>query len=365
MNKIKQTAVVALAMALSAGSALADDAYKTYFDVMGTISSHDRDRVVADGIAGGALRYGMIFNERWNFEGALGYLEQDADSSKGGTSDLEQWSVGANALAVFYRGKPFQPFLLAGLGGVNSDYANDDDTNLYYDLGAGAFASIFDDAARIRADVVYRFEDDDADNKDWIFNIGVNIPLGKKSEPVVMAAAPLDSDGDGVPDDLDQCPGTPAGAVVDANGCELDSDGDGVVDRLDKCPDTPPGLEVDADGCALPTVISLEGVNFRTNSAELLDGADEVLDVQAATLDDNVDVLIEVAGHTDSVGDAGYNEQLSQRRAEAVRDYLVSKGVAAERITAVGYGESEPIASNDTAEGRAENRRVELRIEED
>ena len=181
--------------------------------------------------------------------------------------------------------------------------------------------------------------------------------------PEPMAEAPGDADGDGVTDDKDRCPTTPAGAKVDANGCELDSDGDGVVDSKDACPGTPAGTKVDAKGCeVMAKAISLSGILFHTDSAELRSESIAVLNATADTLNANTGVNVEIAGHTDAQGDATYNQGLSQRRAEAVRSYLTSRGVNASRLSASGYGESQPVADNSTSEGRAQNRRVELRI---
>ena len=172
----------------------------------------------------------------------------------------------------------------------------------------------------------------------------------------------LDADRDGVVDRLDKCPGTPAGARVDAQGCELDSDRDGVVDRLDRCPGTRAGAKVDANGCEIQEVTVLKGVNFATNSATLTPGSRSVLDETAATLARNPDLRAEVAGHTDSTGSAARNRTLSQQRAESVVKYLVSKGANPANLTARGYGPDQPVADNRTAQGRSLNRRVELRI---
>ncbi|MGB5722201.1 MAG: OmpA family protein, partial [Woeseiaceae bacterium] len=109
-------------------------------------------------------------------------------------------------------------------------------------------------------------------------------------------------------------------------------------------------------------VISLPGVNFETNSDRLLPGAEQVLADAAATLGMNRDLIVEVAGHTDSDGSAAYNEGLSARRAITVRDYLISQGANSANLTFRGYGEARPVADNATAEGKARNRRVELRI---
>lgn len=173
----------------------------------------------------------------------------------------------------------------------------------------------------------------------------------------------LDGDGDGVVDRLDRCPTTPAGRKVDAQGCEPDGDGDGIVDALDQCPDTPKGDKVDAKGCTLSSSIVLKGVNFDNDSAQIRPEARAILDEMVATLKRYPHIRVEVAGHTDSRMSEAYNLELSQRRAEAVRDYFVQMGIDAARLTAKGYGETQPVADNKTAQGRAENRRVELRIQ--
>jgi OOP family OmpA-OmpF porin len=175
---------------------------------------------------------------------------------------------------------------------------------------------------------------------------------------------PPDGDGDGVHDDSDRCPNTPRGATVGADGCELDEDSDGVVDRLDRCPGTPRNTQVDVRGCEIKSEIELPGVNFETNSDRLLAGAESELDVAAASLDKNPSIRVEVAGHTDSDGAAEYNEGLSLRRATTVRDYLIARGIAESRLTVRGYGESQPIADNGTRDGKAQNRRVVLRVVE-
>lgn len=175
---------------------------------------------------------------------------------------------------------------------------------------------------------------------------------------------PKDADGDGVVDAADKCPNTPAGTAVDATGCPADSDGDGVLNAVDKCPDTPAGTTVDAVGCAAlfqagqPLV--LEGVNFETGKAVLLPASTAVLDRVAESLANNPDVTVEVGGHTDNTGSRATNTRLSAARANAVRDYLIGKGIDGARLTAKGYGPDQPVQENTTVAGRAANRRVEL-----
>lgn len=177
---------------------------------------------------------------------------------------------------------------------------------------------------------------------------------------------PLDSDNDGVADYMDKCPNTPAGAKVDAKGCPLDSDNDGVPDYKDKCPNTPAGREVDENGCTVEKQVGEEvmsgDANFATNSAKLLTQAYTKLDEIAKTLKDNSDYTARIEGYTDSMGAEDYNMKLSEKRAQAVADYLVSKGVNKNQLQIVPMGEANPVASNKTRAGRAANRRVDIKI---
>lgn len=154
------------------------------------------------------------------------------------------------------------------------------------------------------------------------------------AETAAVAAVPADSDGDGVNDGADQCADTPAGAAVDARGCEQKS-------------------------------VVLEGVNFESNSDQLTSESTGALDTAAEAIKARAGGYnVEVRGHTDSAGPDEYNLDLSQRRANTVMDYLIGQGVEASRITATGYGETQPVADNETAEGRAQNRRVALEFTE-
>ncbi|MDZ7735687.1 MAG: OmpA family protein [Gammaproteobacteria bacterium] len=187
-----------------------------------------------------------------------------------------------------------------------------------------------------------------------------------RDEPEPEPEGLLDSDGDGVPDFRDWCAGTPAGVEVDNRGCPLDSDGDGVPDYLDRCPNTAANTRVDEHGCPYPgtALFTLEGVHFEFDSARLKSSAEAILQQAVRKLRDNSGVAVDVVGHTDSTGPDAYNRDLSKRRAQSVADYLTANGISSSRLTVRGEGESNPVTSNDTREGRAMNRRVELTVGE-
>ena len=136
----------------------------------------------------------------------------------------------------------------------------------------------------------------------------------------------------------------------------MDSDKDGVPDNLDKCPNTPMGATVDARGCWTYAAVVL----FDINSAEVKSVAYPMLQEAVLIMKKNPDLKVEVDGHTDSTGTAAYNMTLSVKRAEAIKDHFVSRGIDPNRLTTKGFGLTNPAASNSTKEGRAKNRRVEL-----
>src|SRR6201999_2924940 len=138
----------------------------------------------------------------------------------------------------------------------------------------------------------------------------------------------------------------------------IDTDGDGVSDDRDQCPNTPHGTAVDAVGCPLSGSITLVGVHFDNTSSRLSAESSAVLDPLATSLRAHPRLRLEVQGHTDGVGSAPYNLKLSQARAEAVEEYLVAHGVPSVELTAKGFGKTQPVADNNTAAGRAQNRRV-------
>ena len=203
----------------------------------------------------------------------------------------------------------------------------------------------------------------DAD-KDGVFDSAdkcANTPAGVQVD--VTTGCPTDSDADGVPEAADRCPGTPAGVAVDATGCASDADGDGVPNTADRCAGTAAGTRVDSAGCPEVTAIVLEGVTFLSGSAKLTLNSQGPLNKAVAELQTRPDVKVLIEGHTDNVGNRDANIRISKARADAVRAYFISKGIAANRLTTVGIGPDQPVAGNDTAEGRSKNRRVQLRVQ--
>jgi OOP family OmpA-OmpF porin len=167
----------------------------------------------------------------------------------------------------------------------------------------------------------------------------------------------LDGDKDGVPDMSDKCPKTRAGAVVDGLGCELDDDKDGVVNLNDSCPDTPEGFKVDEVGCPIVKTLKL---HFEFGSAKIAPESEAVVAEYAQFLKESPSYKAIVMGHTDNVGSDQSNKALSEARAQSVKAMLVENGIDPQRLKTEGKGESQPVASNDTAEGRAKNRRIEV-----
>jgi outer membrane protein OmpA-like peptidoglycan-associated protein len=189
----------------------------------------------------------------------------------------------------------------------------------------------------------------------------------------------IDNDGDGIPDAQDKCPNDPEDkdGFQDDDGCpDLDNDGDGIPDATDKCPNEPEtfnGVD-DTDGCpdsggqvtiAGGKIELPENINFDTGSDNIAGRSQSLMDRVAEKIKSNPGVKrIRIEGHTDDVGGAKKNMELSQARAESVRNYLIKKGVEPERLQAVGYGDTRPLDKRKTSDARAKNRRVEFIIVE-
>jgi len=396
MNIMRPLAIAALTTSL-ATPALAEREQTIYLNPFAGFQLFDDKRDLSEtGTFGIGAEF--RFHPNWAVEGV--YSKADADRKYvSGSSDFNEYRLDG----IYYfagQDQAWNPYLSAGAG--HADFgdevlsyqtagSNHEETRV--NVGAG-FRYNVSDSVSIRAEL-REFHGIDESTFDTQASLGLSFAFNRTvSEP---KSEPADADNDGVPDNRDQCPGTPAGVSVDSNGCERDSDNDGVVDSRDQCPNTPAGASVNNRGCELDsdndgvvdsrdqcpgttagaevddtgcegiaeTVETIElNVQFPTNSSVIGNAYDNEIRRVADFMREYPETTVEIAGHSDSTGEAEYNRFLSQRRAEAVAARLTDAlGISEDRVSAMGYGESEPVASNDTAAGRAENRRVEARIQ--
>ncbi len=345
LNAVTGTAIGASLLLATAVAQAAEDVGQAYLKGMGTYILADDDRNVDDSFAGGLVGFGYALSEHFNVEFDFQRLNLDGDGGEGGPfPDQDQTAVNLNLMNLYNRDGTFSPFILAGGGIVNTDVGSDDGDDLQGQLGVGVLARLWGERLSLRAEALARGQDASDSLTDVLFNVGLSVALGSKAVPVA-AAAPVAA--------AVAAPPPPPPPPPPA-----DSDGDGVVDASDQCPDTPKGDRVGAQGCSCDITRQL---TFKLNSAELTDEDKKILDEVAENLTRLKFVSGTVVGHTDSSGSEAYNQGLSERRAQAAASYLETKGIGAGRLKVSGAGESEPIADNKTAEGRAQNRRVVLK----
>ncbi len=272
------------------------------------------------------------------------------DGGKQGTPGLRITAVSANVLRVLDRDSILSPFLSAGIGVIiDNPVAGSSHDDLMAQIGAGFLVHAWqsEDGSRtfdLRPQITARFDDLSYGHPlDVLVGFGFQFSFGAPVTRHVEAAPPPPPVAAAPPPPPPPPPPAPPPAQPNP-----------------KCPNVPPGVAVDAEGCPLKGSITLEGVHFATNSARLTPESSAVLDSVAASLRAHPRLRVEVQGHTDGVASEAYNLRLSQARASAVRDYLIAHGVEADELTAKGYGKLRPIATNETAAGRALNRRVVL-----
>jgi OOP family OmpA-OmpF porin len=330
----------------------------------------DPDRNVEDDSFFG-VGTGRHLTEDWSLEFNLSRGEFDADST--GLPKLDIRTVSVDVLRVFNRDRRFSPFISAGAGVISERQgsANRRDRDPLLQLGGGVLNDLFENAShsvllQLRPEIKGRLDFVDRGPIDDFFDaavmVGFTLALGEGERAAPAKAAPSPAPPPPPPPVVAAEPPPPPPPPPPAPAPPADSDGDAVLDNADRCPDTPRGTAVDAVGCTRRGSITLQGVNFETNAATLTGDSRPVLDAVAADLKKYPRLEIEVQGHTDNVGADAYNLGLSQRRATAVREYLVSQGVAADQLSAKGYGETQPVAENTTPAGRKENRRVVLSV---
>jgi len=293
--------------------------------------------------------------------------------------------------------KRIDPFFQTGLGVA----VYNSNVPIYFLLGPGVEINYKD--VYFTTCIQYRPSLSNNINNHYFYSIGISGFIGKKQmkKDVVLIVQPQliniarDSDGDGILDSSDACPSTPG--LAKYQGCPLpDLDKDGIADEEDQCPNIPGILKY--HGCPIPDTDS-DGINdeqdsckdvpgipenhgcplikkevkdkidfaaknifFKTGSYELLEISFSSLDEVAKILNVNPSFTLTIEGHTDNVGTNQSNKKLSENRANAVMQYLISKGISKNRLSAIGYGQTRPVETNSTTEGRANNRRVELKL---
>jgi outer membrane protein OmpA-like peptidoglycan-associated protein len=305
-----------------------------------------------DGIVGRTFFTSQNTPVEWQAEGRMRLPK---------VSFLDPWFVGAGVgsrLSDGYGGPDFRLVALVGM------YLPIADTN-----------PPSPDRYRVRVSIHESMKDSDGDGIPDDIDACPNEPEDHKDpDPNDGCPAPPDRDGDGIPDQYDKCPDQPEDkdGIDDQDGCpEDDADNDGIPDTKDACPKEPgqPDPDPKKNGC--PKFIHLEGsqvrvlqqVHFQTGSATILPDSFPMLQEIVLLLKANPDIKrMRIEGHTDNRGNADMNLDLSKRRAASVRQWLVDHGIDSGRLESEGYGLTRPIASNDTDEGRALNRRVEFKI---
>ncbi len=321
-----------------------------YFGIMGNGDRPDTRRYPGMHYGAGATGlFGRHFGNGWGWE--ANYTFSDLETGPSGGGDYYIHNLGGDLVYSFGDRQHLTPFLLVGGGGEFDDVhprGNGGGTG-YVDGGLGLVTGTFwHNRIRLRGEVraSHDFISDGGQHgyTDYRAGLGIEIPF-YELKPVAALV---------VHDEQTK--------VVEVPWGLRDDDGDGVVNEKDKCPNTPPNTRVDGDGCPIPKVVRLEGVTFEFNKARLRPDAQTILTWVVGIMQKYPDMQVELAGYTDSIGGVAYNQKLSERRAVAVKEYLVEKGIDAGRIQAKGYGKENPVASNDTDEGRERNRRVELHI---
>ncbi len=344
------------------GSALAADAYDDtgawYLAPLGQYTFLDKDRI-SNNRQGYQVGLGYNFAPHFALEVAQSNGSFRIDNA--GASE----KLSATSLDLLYKFLPVtsmvRPFVIGGTGSITDNIGriSKNNTGWLAEAGAGVLIGIGDQTGstrfQFRTEAKYRYEfmkytqNVPNDPKDVVLGVGFQLMFGAPTPPPPPPPPPP-------PVVRELPPPPPPPPPVDG-----DDDGDGVPNSIDRCPNTPRGDMVDAYGCTIKDEIKLEGVNFATASWALVPESAYVLDYGVATLKKHPNLVIEVHGHTDSVGSVKYNIVLSQHRAESVMTYLREHGVT-NTMTAKGYGKEHPIADNATADGRLQNRRVALHI---
>lgn len=367
----------AVAMALSAPVFAAESSsedngsyYDNFVHFGGYYFVPDEDRTLS-GTQSGSFGYTASFGHRLsnNLWAEAEFFGTTIETGNGAGTDFYQQGGGLNLQYALGQRSEFTPFIMAGAGGVNNDALGANELGLYLTAGAGFTKSLFGyETLRLRGEAraIYdTFENTvtGADgNIDFRAGLGVEVALGKPRQ--VLKEVPVEVEKVVVQEvPVERVVIKEVPVQVQAPVVPVDDDGDGVINSADKCPSTPAGAKVDGNGCVVQQTIVMRDITFEFDSARLTTNAQRLMESTVAFLRADQSARIVIAGHTDARGNDSYNLKLSRQRANEVRDYLIGYGIDGSRLQAVGFGEGQPVASNDTDDGREQNRRVEFRIE--
>ena len=372
MKRALYCLMVALAAALLlAPSALAGQR-EGAFTLSPLVGYHvfEGDQRTDDAVSYG-LAFGYNLTKNWAIEADLRFTPTETDFESGDNFDIDVWTGSLNALYHFNPDGRFVPYLVAGFGGMLFDVdegtnGRDDDEDFMLNAGAG-IKYFFTENLALRVDA--RYVADLHSDRDYDQQPGSDDPdhnliaaaglVWQFGGPPPAPAPPADSDMDGVPDSRDKCPDTPLGVAVDAVGCPPAPPKPAPVPAPKPIPVPPPVVEKPAPAPVTKEIITLN-LLFDFDSAKIKDDMIPVLEQARTILSEDPAATFLVMGHTCSIGSDAYNQKLSERRAASVKNWLVSNGIAAERLEEIGYGEAQPKYDNKTEEGRKLNRRVEI-----
>jgi len=333
--------------------------YKKWVGVFGQYYHPDGDK--PNEIGGGFLQdgaaiggeFGIRFTPRWAMRIEAAKTNVDVENNAFGVGSVDGQKIAADAL---YFQDDLQTYLFTGLQHADDDF----DDYLAVAAGIGKHWSLSENTRLITEATAYHAFSDSYN--DFSVKLGVAYVFGEIAPSYAPAKRASDADRDGVVDSLDNCPNTLAGTSVDTRGCSLDADRDGVADSIDQCLSTPKGDKVNTSGCSVMVAEEIEvrlSALFANNSSVIQNPADVKFAEFADFLKRYPKATGVVEGHTSIVGTAAYNQLLSQKRAEAVKALLISRyGAPADRITALGFGESQPVNLANTPAAHRENRRI-------
>ncbi len=357
---IRNTLFTALALTIYASGAIAQD-FDNRFYVVPSIGLVDTDnKREADNAVMFGLGFGKLVSPNFSLEFDVNQYSADLKKVPG------KWRVRGYDLAgrLFFTedASSWRPYLMLGVGSAHTDRSGWRNANgLDLKTGVG-IQSVYSDRISGRVEAIYRYTQDkksvptDDNYGDIMANFALVVALGERSGAPMVSEEARDL-GKPMEKPMDEPMAQPA---EEPAAMPNDDDRDGVENMIDKCPNTPNGEMVSkSDGCPVQEVIDLRGVNFDFDKCTLRSDAVAILNNAVDVLKSN-EITVSVEGHTDSVGSDAYNQKLSECRANVVKTYLGNNGVGSKVSGSKGWGESKPIATNDTDEGRAQNRRTEL-----